>query len=103
MHLGTGQTCRACTNFFRSLIPKISPAKALATPPGKKDFCKTNIRNRAETRNYGQLDLFTWSPTVFHTDNHIARKLADRYRITIPHAVAVAHLLNLASNFGMAQ
>jgi hypothetical protein len=46
---------------------------------------------------YGHsIDFIFWSPTLLHTSNRAARKIADRSRITIPHAIAIARIAGVS-------
>jgi hypothetical protein len=59
----------------------------------------TNLRKRASSRNSlraSEPDLFSWRPTPILNVAPIAvRKLAQRYGITVPHAIVVARLAGL--------
>jgi hypothetical protein len=62
----------------------------------------SNLRKRASSRNSlraSQPDLFSWRPTpIQNTAPIAARKLAQRYGITIPHAIIVARLAGLGGS-----
>lgn len=57
------------------------------------------VRKRLSCRNSlraSQPDLFSWRPTpILNVAPIAARKLAQRYGITIPHAIIVARLAGL--------
>lgn len=59
----------------------------------------TNLRKRTSSRNtlrVSQPDLFSWYSTpVLNVVPIAVRKLAQRYGITIPHALVVARLAGL--------
>jgi hypothetical protein len=59
----------------------------------------TNLRKRTSSRNtlrVSQPDLFSWYSTpVLNVAPIAVRKLAQRYGITIPHAIVVARLSGL--------
>lgn len=59
------------------------------------------VRKRPSRRNIlraGQPELFSWHPTPARDSVPIAaRKLAQRYGLTIPHATIVARLAGLGS------
>lgn len=62
----------------------------------------SNLRKRAPSRNSlraTQPDLFSWHPApILNAAPIAARKLAQRYGITIPHAIAVARLAGLGGS-----
>lgn len=57
------------------------------------------VRKRTSSRNSlraSQPDLFSWRPApILNVAPIAARKLAQRYGITIPHAIIVARLAGL--------
>lgn len=59
----------------------------------------TNLRKRTPSRNSlkaSQPDLFSWrSAQILNPAPIAARKLAQRYGITVPHALVVARLAGL--------
>jgi hypothetical protein len=61
-----------------------------------------NLRKRTSSRNTlkaSQPDLFSWRPLpVLNAAPIAARKLAQRYGITIPHAIIVARLAGLGGS-----
>jgi hypothetical protein len=62
----------------------------------------TNLRKRTSSRNTLRVshpDLFSWySAPVLNAAPIAARKLAQRYGITIPHAIIVARLAGLGGS-----
>ncbi len=62
----------------------------------------TIVRKRASSRNshrIGQPDLFSWRPVpVLNAVPIAVRKLAQRYGISIPHAVIVARLAGIGGS-----
>lgn len=62
----------------------------------------TIVRKRTSSRNslrIGQPDLFSWRPVpVLNAAPIAVRKLALRYGISIPHAIAVARLAGLGGS-----
>jgi hypothetical protein len=59
----------------------------------------TNLRKRTSSRNtlkVSQPDLFSWrSAPILHTAPTSVRKLAQRFGITVPHALVIARLAGL--------
>jgi hypothetical protein len=61
-----------------------------------------NLRKRALSRNHlraVETDLFSWRPVpVLNSAPLAVRKLAQRYGITVPHAITVARLAGLGGS-----
>jgi len=58
------------------------------------------VRRRRSARNSlsAQPDLFSWRPVaVFNPLDHVARKLAIRFGLSIAHAATVARLAGLGT------
>jgi hypothetical protein len=60
-----------------------------------------NVRRRRSARNSltAQPDLFSWRPAVvFNPLDHVARKLAARFGLSLAHAATIARLSGLGGS-----